>query len=60
MEENLDRCFQMAQKWDCVLLLDEADVFLAKRDRLDFKRNALVSGTIIGSYPKTDQTEINV
>ena len=44
VEYNLDRCFQLAHKWGCVLLLDEADVFLAKRDRTDLKRNALVSG----------------
>ncbi|CAD6588462.1 MAG: hypothetical protein ASARMPREDX12_003343 [Alectoria sarmentosa] len=43
VESNLDRCFQLAHKWGCVLLLDEADVFLAKRDRTDLKRNALVS-----------------
>ena len=46
VEYNLDRCFQLAHKWGCVLLLDEADVFLAKRDRTDLKRNALVSGEI--------------
>ena len=46
VERNLDRCFQLAHKWGCVLLLDEADVFLAKRDRTDLTRNALVSGMI--------------
>lgn len=34
----------MAQAWDCVLLLDEADVFLAERSRDNVERNALVSG----------------
>ncbi|CAN8105976.1 unnamed protein product [Discula destructiva] len=29
--------------WDCVLLLDEADLFLAKRDLGDLERNSLVS-----------------
>lgn len=43
VETNLDRCFQMAHRWGCVLLLDEADVFLAKRGKADLKRNALVS-----------------
>jgi len=43
VERNLDRCFQMAHKWGCVLLLDEADVFLAKRTKDDLRRNALVS-----------------
>ena len=44
VEENLDRCFRLAHTWGCILLLDEADVFLAKRDKTDLKRNALVSG----------------
>jgi hypothetical protein len=34
----------MAQAWDCILLLDEADVFLAQRSKTDLDRNALVSG----------------
>ncbi|GJC87901.1 hypothetical protein ColLi_10739 [Colletotrichum liriopes] len=33
----------MAQAWDCVLLLDEADVFLAERSQDNIERNALVS-----------------
>lgn len=38
-------CFLLARKWGCVLLLDEADVFLAKRERGGdgIDRNALVS-----------------
>ena len=36
--------FGKAEKWDCVLLLDEADVFLASRGKNDLKRNAVVSG----------------
>lgn len=36
--------FELAQAWDCVLLLDEADVFLAQRTSSDLERNALVSG----------------
>lgn len=35
---------KLAQAWDCVLLLDEADVFLAQRSRNDVSQNALVSG----------------
>ncbi|KAH0537570.1 hypothetical protein FGG08_005636 [Glutinoglossum americanum] len=44
VEENLEKNFQLAHKWGCVLLLDEADVFLQKRDKSDMKRNSLVSG----------------
>jgi DNA polymerase III delta prime subunit len=37
--------FRRAQQWNCVVLLDEADVFLAKRESgdTDSNRNALVS-----------------
>jgi len=43
VEENLEFHFRLAQAWDCVLLLDEADVFLARRTVEDVSRNALVS-----------------
>lgn len=46
VDENLEMNFQLAQSWDCVLLLDEADVFLAERAKADVERNALVSGEI--------------
>jgi hypothetical protein len=45
VEETLAETFAKAEAWDCVLLLDEADVFLAQRTRTDLKRNAIVSGT---------------
>jgi len=28
----MEHHFRLTHKWSCVLLLDEADVFLAKRD----------------------------
>ncbi|KAM7204873.1 hypothetical protein V8F33_001462 [Rhypophila sp. PSN 637] len=43
VESNMERHFKLAHKWGCVLLLDEADVFLAKRDQRDVVRNGLVS-----------------
>lgn len=43
VESSLTNMFRLAHKWDCVLLLDEADVFLSQRSRFDMKRNALVS-----------------
>ncbi|KAF9885226.1 hypothetical protein FE257_000586 [Aspergillus nanangensis] len=42
-EEKLEVFCKLAHRWRCVLLLDEADVFLAKRERGDIKRNSLVS-----------------
>ncbi|KAI9882571.1 MAG: hypothetical protein M1823_005681 [Watsoniomyces obsoletus] len=43
VERSLNITFTLAQAWDCVLLLDEADIFLAHRTRTDLKRNAVVS-----------------
>ena len=43
VERELSEKFHLAELWDCVLLLDEADVFLAKRMNTDIKRNSLVS-----------------
>ncbi|CZT15096.1 uncharacterized protein RCC_00995 [Ramularia collo-cygni] len=43
VEDALEDYFRLATKWKCVLLLDEADVFLAQRRGGDFKRNGLVS-----------------
>ena len=43
VEAELADKFHLAELWDCVLLLDEADVFLAQRARTDVRRNSLVS-----------------
>ncbi|KAM5355024.1 hypothetical protein ACJ41O_001670 [Fusarium nematophilum] len=43
VESSLKNVFRLAHLWDCVLLLDEADVFLSQRSKADMKRNALVS-----------------
>lgn len=44
VESNLTEIFHLANVWDCILLLDEADVFLEERERRDLERNAVVSG----------------
>lgn len=43
LERSLNEIFRVAHHWDCILLLDEADVFITQRERNDLKRNALVS-----------------
>ncbi|CAG9977275.1 unnamed protein product [Clonostachys byssicola] len=43
IEANLSYHFNLASKWGCIMLIDEADVFLMKRDWYDIERNALVS-----------------
>lgn len=46
VERGLEFNFQLAESWGCVLLLDEADVFLAQRGEKDLSRNALVSSKV--------------
>ncbi|CCT75384.1 related to TOB3 (member of AAA-ATPase family) [Fusarium fujikuroi IMI 58289] len=43
VERTLVEHTERAQRWGCVLLLDEADVFLSRRDWRDTNHNALVS-----------------
>ena len=43
VENNLKQNFDLAHRWGCVLLLDEADVFLQARDKEDMRRNSVVS-----------------
>ncbi|KAG6844630.1 hypothetical protein H0H87_005357 [Tephrocybe sp. NHM501043] len=43
VDEALLQIFEIAARWDAVVLLDEADVFLHKRTALALKQNALVA-----------------
>lgn len=45
VEETLSELFRLANLWDCILLFDEADIFLSTREKKDdnLQRNALVS-----------------
>lgn len=45
VERTLSEIFRLANLWDCVLLLDEAEIFLSHREKKDdnLQRNALVS-----------------
>ncbi|ETS75830.1 hypothetical protein PFICI_12774 [Pestalotiopsis fici W106-1] len=43
LEAELQRVLDICHTWGAILLLDEADVFLEKRNMLDLHRNALVS-----------------
>ena len=40
---NIKKVFEMATEWEAVILLDEADVFMAERHPQDIARNELVS-----------------
>lgn len=43
VDQMLARILELAHRWDAVLLLDEAEVFLQERSSNDVTRNALVS-----------------
>jgi hypothetical protein len=49
VEDKLDVIFRLACLWKCILLLDEADVFLTARTATgdSMQRNAIVSGELI-------------
>jgi len=44
VEERLSNALSLATRWNAVVLIDEADVFLEERRNQDLKRNGLVSG----------------
>jgi hypothetical protein len=50
VEEALSKIFRLSYIWDCVLLLDEADIFLTARNANDLSRNGIVTGELISKY----------
>lgn len=49
VESSLSNVLEMGTKWNAVLLLDEADVFLEQRSAHDLERNKLVSSQSFSS-----------
>ncbi|KAK7418255.1 hypothetical protein QQX98_004039 [Neonectria punicea] len=45
IQDALETAFDRAARWDTILLLDEADAFLARRDGADIERNSLIADT---------------
>lgn len=43
VQDALDSLMELAEAWDAVVLLDEADVFLVQRDNTNLTRNAITS-----------------
>ncbi|KAI8223531.1 ATP-dependent zinc metalloprotease FtsH [Colletotrichum sp. SAR 10_86] len=43
VDKRLSEILEQSHKWNAVLLIDEADVFLQQREAYDIQRNALVS-----------------
>lgn len=52
VEKGLGDALELAAKWNAVILIDEADVFLEQRSSHDLGRNGLVSGTVVPLIPK--------
>lgn len=46
VERELVKWFNLAEAWNAVLLVDEADIFLERRQNRDLARNGLVSGNL--------------
>jgi SpoVK/Ycf46/Vps4 family AAA+-type ATPase len=44
MEDELSKWFELAEIWGAVMLIDEVDVYLEKRQTGELQRNSLVSG----------------
>lgn len=43
IESRLQHIMSLSARWDAILLLDEADVFVASRSEFDINRNAIVA-----------------
>ena len=58
IEQELMRWFDLAEAWNAVLLVDEADIFLEQRKTRDLARNGLVSGKTSLRLPKNEPLKI--
>ncbi|KAF5658408.1 TOB3 (member of AAA-ATPase family) [Fusarium circinatum] len=53
VESRLEKNFALASRWGCILLIDEADVFLEARQTENFDRNSLVAVPHITVFLRT-------
>jgi hypothetical protein len=44
MEQNLSSWLVRAALWGAIVMIDEAEIYLASREERDLARNALVTG----------------
>jgi hypothetical protein len=51
VEAELKSAFEKCEAWNAILLIDEADVFLEKRNLNSLKRNELVSSKLNSLFP---------
>ncbi|KAI7761763.1 hypothetical protein LZL87_004070 [Fusarium oxysporum] len=53
VESRLEKNFALASRWGCILLIDEADVFLEARQTENFDRNSLVAVSHLTVFLRT-------
>lgn len=46
MEKKLSDWFSLGEVWGAVMLIDEADIYLEKRETGELQRKSLVSGML--------------
>jgi len=60
VEKGLNKVLELASRWNAVLLLDEADVFLEQRSNHEIERNKLVSSRSKGSIIVSLFIKVNI
>jgi hypothetical protein len=50
VEKGLKEAFGLAERWQALLLLDEADVYLEQRRSRNLTHNGIVSGKTVPSH----------
>lgn len=50
VEAKLKDIFNLTKRWNAIVLLDEADVVMSKRDSKELERNAIVAGQFASSF----------
>jgi hypothetical protein len=50
VEEGLKKAFQLAERWNSLLLLEEADVYLEQRRSRNLTHNGVISAKAIRTY----------
>lgn len=43
-ENHLNETIQLAERWNCIILIDNADILLEERSVSDIERNSVVAG----------------
>jgi hypothetical protein len=59
MEAKLAKWLDIAASWNGIVLIDEADIYLERREKEDLSRNSLVTGKVstLASFLFTDNNQ---